>query len=84
MTIALRCSLTSIQTRPCRRRPALDLLCPLPDGTRRSHRSASAVDLIIAATAAHDGLTVLRDDADYRNVARHAADLTEHNIHDIP
>jgi predicted nucleic acid-binding protein len=26
------------------------------------HRSASAVDLIIAATAAHHGLTVLHDD----------------------
>jgi len=48
------------------------------------HRSASAVDLIIAATAAHHGLTVLHDDADYRTVARHALDLTEHNIHDTP
>jgi predicted nucleic acid-binding protein len=48
------------------------------------HRSASAVDLIIAATAAHHGLTLLHDDADYRTVARHAPDLTEHNIHDIP
>jgi predicted nucleic acid-binding protein len=48
------------------------------------HRSASAVDLIIAATAAHHGLTVLHDDADYRTVARHAPDLAEHHIHDIP
>ncbi|MGV9939447.1 PIN domain-containing protein [Streptomyces sp. NPDC003401] len=47
------------------------------------HRSASAVDLVIAATAAHHGLTVLHDDADYRAVARHASDLTEHNVHDI-
>jgi predicted nucleic acid-binding protein len=47
------------------------------------HRSASPVDLIISATAAHHGLTVLHDDADYRTVARHAPDLTEHNIHDI-
>ncbi|HEY2575073.1 MAG TPA: PIN domain-containing protein [Streptosporangiaceae bacterium] len=47
------------------------------------HRSASAVDLIIAATAAHHGLTVLHDDADYRTVARHAPDLTEHSIHDL-
>ena len=47
------------------------------------HRSASAVDLIIAATAAHHGLTVLHDDADYRTVARHAPDLTEHSVHDI-
>jgi predicted nucleic acid-binding protein len=47
------------------------------------HRSASAVDLIIAATAAHHGLTVLHDDADYRTVARHAPDLTEQCVHDI-
>jgi predicted nucleic acid-binding protein len=47
------------------------------------HRSASAVDLVIAATAAHHGLTVLHDDADYRAVARHAFDLAEHNVHDI-
>lgn len=44
------------------------------------HRSASAVDLMIAATAAHHGLTVLHDDADYRTVARHASDFSEHNI----
>ncbi len=48
------------------------------------HRGASAVDLIIAATAAHHGLMVLHDDEDYATVARHAPDLTEHNIHDIP
>jgi predicted nucleic acid-binding protein len=41
------------------------------------------VDLIIAATAAHHGLTVLHDDADYRTVARHAPDLTEQCVHDI-
>ncbi|MER7579083.1 PIN domain-containing protein [Kitasatospora sp. NPDC097691] len=46
------------------------------------HRSASAVDLMIAATAAHHGLTVLHDDADYRTVARFAADLREHSIMD--
>ena len=47
------------------------------------HRSASAVDLMIAATAAHHGLTVLHDDADYRTVAQHAPDLSEHNIRDV-
>lgn len=47
------------------------------------HRGASAVDLMIAATAAHHGLTVLHDDADYRTVARYAPDLSEHNIHDV-
>jgi predicted nucleic acid-binding protein len=46
------------------------------------HRSASAIDLIIAATAAYHGLTVLHDDADYRAVARYAPDLAEHSIHD--
>ena len=47
------------------------------------HRSASAVDLMIAATAAHHGLTVLHDDADYRTVARQASDFSEHNICDV-
>ena len=47
------------------------------------HRSASAVDLIIAATAAHHGLAVLHEDADYRTVARHAPDLVEHSVNDI-
>ena len=47
------------------------------------HRSASAVDLIIAATAAHHGLTVLHDDADYRTLARHATDLSEHSVRDV-
>ncbi|MFF7792857.1 PIN domain-containing protein [Streptomyces sp. NPDC007991] len=47
------------------------------------HRSASAVDLVIAATAAHHGLALLHDDADYRAIDRHASDLTEHNIHDV-
>jgi predicted nucleic acid-binding protein len=54
-----------------------------PCGRNRHHRSTSAVDLMIAATAAHHGLTVLHDDADYRTaVARHAPDMAEHNIHD--
>ncbi|WP_411761736.1 PIN domain-containing protein [Streptomyces tunisiensis] len=47
------------------------------------HHGASAVDLVIAATAAHHGLVLLHDDADHRAVARHTSDLTEHNIHDI-
>ena len=40
-------------------------------------------DAAVAATAAHHGLVVLHDDADYGTVARHASDLTEHNVHDI-
>ncbi|MGV9962710.1 PIN domain-containing protein [Streptomyces olivaceus] len=47
------------------------------------HRSVSAVDLVIAATAAHYGLTVLHDDADYGTVARHASDLNEYNVNDV-
>lgn len=47
------------------------------------HRSASAVDLVIAATAAHHGLVVLHDDADYSAIARHASDFSEQNVHDI-
>jgi predicted nucleic acid-binding protein len=44
------------------------------------HRGASAVDLMIAATAAHHGLVVLHDDADYRAIARHAPDVREQNV----
>ncbi|MEU0055893.1 PIN domain-containing protein [Streptomyces sp. NPDC006334] len=47
------------------------------------HRSASAVDLVIAATAAHHGLAVLHDDADYPAIARQATDLLEHSVHDV-
>ncbi|MFF8032652.1 MULTISPECIES: PIN domain-containing protein [unclassified Streptomyces] len=47
------------------------------------HRSASAVDLVIAATAAYHGLAVLHEDADCRAVARYASDLGEHRVHDI-
>ena len=47
------------------------------------HRSASAIDLIIAATAAHHGLIVLHDDNDFATVARHAPELAQHNIHDV-
>jgi predicted nucleic acid-binding protein len=46
------------------------------------HRSASAIDLTIAATAAYHGLTVLHDDADFEAVARHAPDLAQHNVRD--
>ncbi|MFH9606334.1 PIN domain-containing protein [Streptomyces sp. NPDC017448] len=47
------------------------------------HRSASAVDLVLAATVAHHGLTGLHDDLAYRTVARHAPDLGEHSVHDV-
>ncbi|WP_446221445.1 PIN domain-containing protein [Nocardia sp. IBHARD005] len=48
------------------------------------HRSASAVDLMIAATAAHHGLVLLHHDADFRTVAKHASDLSEHDVTDLP
>jgi predicted nucleic acid-binding protein len=47
------------------------------------HRSASAVDLIIAATAAYHGLTVLHDDPGFCAVARHSPELREHNVNDV-
>ncbi|WP_234329906.1 PIN domain-containing protein [Streptomyces viridochromogenes] len=47
------------------------------------HRGASAVDLVIAATAAHHGLAVLHGDADYRAIARHASDPLGRSVHDI-
>ncbi|WP_218007377.1 hypothetical protein [Nocardia otitidiscaviarum] len=47
------------------------------------HRSASAIALIIAATAAHHGLTVLHDDNDFATLACHAPELGQHNIRDI-
>ncbi|WP_458690903.1 PIN domain-containing protein [Nocardia tengchongensis] len=48
-----------------------------------AHRSASAIDLVIAATAAHHGLTVLHNDNDFATVARHAPELRQHSIYDI-
>jgi predicted nuclease of predicted toxin-antitoxin system len=44
----------------------------LPDRTSglfRAHRSAGAVDLLIAATAERERLTVLCDDHDYLTIA---------------
>ncbi|WP_267889975.1 hypothetical protein [Streptomyces sp. NRRL WC-3618] len=37
----------------------------------------------VRRAAAHHGLTVLHDDADYGTVVRHASDLTEHTIQDV-
>jgi predicted nucleic acid-binding protein len=44
------------------------------------HRSAGAIDLIIAATAAHHGLIVIHCDNDFHTIAKHAGDLREINI----
>jgi predicted nucleic acid-binding protein len=49
----------------------------------RDQKHSRGVDLMIAATAAHHGLTLLHDDADYRTVARHSSDLAEQNVHDL-
>ncbi|MEV5606736.1 PIN domain-containing protein [Streptomyces sp. NPDC052225] len=43
----------------------------------------SVVDLLIAATAAHHGLTVLHDDADFTTLARTAPDLRARSVRDI-
>jgi len=45
-----------------------------------AHRSASVVDLLLCATAAARGLTVLHDDRDFETVARVVTDLDQHRI----
>jgi predicted nucleic acid-binding protein len=49
-----------------------------------AHRALSAVDLQICATAAHHGLVILHDDADFVAAARCAVELRQHNVHDGP
>lgn len=49
-----------------------------------AHRALSAIDLQICATAAHHGLVVLHDDADFVTAARFAVELSQHNVHDGP
>ncbi|MEV6128354.1 PIN domain-containing protein [Streptomyces violaceusniger] len=53
---------------------------PVPSGPAGQHQSLSAVDWLICATAAHHGLVVLHDDADFRAAARLLSDLAEHNV----
>ncbi|MCX5204984.1 PIN domain-containing protein [Streptomyces sp. NBC_00237] len=48
------------------------------------HRGLSVVDLLVSATAAHHGLTVLHDDNDFSTVARTTRDLRERSIHNLP
>lgn len=43
-------------------------------------RALSVVDLLVCATAAHHGLTVLHDDNDFETVARHLPDVRELRI----
>ncbi|SEC07114.1 PIN domain-containing protein [Streptomyces melanosporofaciens] len=51
---------------------------------RGRHQSLSAVDWLICATAAHHGLVVLHDDADFRAAARLLSDLAERNVFAAP
>jgi predicted nucleic acid-binding protein len=66
-----------------RDRLSLFTWCPMPDGVFRrartvqalltdkgEHRSAGAVDLLLAATAEQSGLTLLHHDRDFETVAR--------------
>lgn len=48
------------------------------------HRGLSVVDLLVAAVAAHHGLTVLHDDNDFATMARCAQDLRERSVHNVP
>lgn len=48
------------------------------------HTTPSAIDLIIAATAAHHGLVVLHDDNDFATIAEVAIDLDQRSVYDFP
>ncbi|WP_030941959.1 PIN domain-containing protein [Streptomyces sp. NRRL S-646] len=47
---------------------------------RGQHKSLSAVDWLVCATAAHHGLVVLHDDNDFRAAARVLADVSERSV----
>ena len=49
-----------------------------------AHRSMSAVDLLICATAAHSGLIVLHDDNNFETAARYLPDVKERTVHRTP
>jgi predicted nucleic acid-binding protein len=49
-----------------------------------AHRTLSAVDLLICATAAHHDLTILHDDGDLVTAARYLPDLRERIIRNAP
>lgn len=46
--------------------------------------AAGPLDLMICATAAHHGLAVLHDDADFATAARFLPDVSERNVRDVP
>jgi predicted nucleic acid-binding protein len=49
-----------------------------------AHRAMSVADMLIAATAAHHGLTVLHDDNDFVVAARHMSDVAQRPVLDAP
>ncbi|MGH3648362.1 MAG: PIN domain-containing protein [Micromonosporaceae bacterium] len=49
-----------------------------------AHKSMSVADLLIAATAAYHGLTVLHDDNDFVTATRILTDVRERCVHDSP
>ncbi len=48
-----------------------------------AHKGLSAVDLLVCATAAIQGLVILHDDNDYVTAAHHLTDVVEHRVHDL-
>lgn len=48
------------------------------------HRGAGVVDLLVAATAVHQGLTVLHDDRAFEAIARVITDLDQRRINHGP
>jgi predicted nucleic acid-binding protein len=77
---------------------ALDVLCELAAVPRNAwrwveaaqhkltlagqRRSAGPLDLLVAATAVHHSLTIVRDDKDYTALARVLAETAEHRVAD--
>jgi predicted nucleic acid-binding protein len=49
-----------------------------------AHRALSAVDLLICASAAQNGLVVLHDDKDLATTARFLPDVRERSVYDKP
>ncbi|MGW2937220.1 PIN domain-containing protein [Streptomyces sp. NPDC001156] len=44
------------------------------------HRAAGVIDLVLCATAAHHGLTILHRDNDFATVARVLAEVDQHDV----
>ena len=49
-----------------------------------SHRALSAVDLLVCATAAQQGLVLLHDGKDFATAARYLPDVRERAVYDTP